>query len=89
MKENRGMYDYSKIPAHMREGIMLYVERRVKPGSFLMAVLENDFVQIVGRADETNIRYLPQWAELLHWEIPSKCWGSPEKVKAWLGKGDK
>jgi len=80
------MNDYSKIPAHMREGVRLYVEQRVKPGGFLMAVLENNFTEAVGRADETNIRYLKQWAELLYWELPSICWGSPEKVQAWLGE---
>ena len=81
------MNDYSKIPAHMREGVRLYVEHRVKPGSFLMAVLENNFKETVGRADETNLCYLQEWAEFLRWEIPSACQGSPEKVQAWLGKG--
>ena len=80
------MYDYSKIPAHMRESVRLYVEQRVKPGSFLMAILENNFKEIVGLADETNLSGLQQWAEFLRWEIPSACQGSPEKVQAWLGE---
>ena len=82
------MNDYSKIPAHMREGVRLYVEQRVTPGSFLMAILENNFKETVGLADETNLSCLQQWAEFLRWEIPSVCWGSSEKVKAWLGKGE-
>ena len=82
------MNDYSKIPAHMRESVRLYVEHRVKPGSFLMAVLENNFKETVICADETNLCYLQEWAEFLRWEIPSACQGSPEKVKAWLGKGE-
>jgi len=49
-----------------------------------MAVLENDFVGTVKRADRTNLQNLVQWAEFLYWELPGNCWGSPEKVQAWL-----
>jgi len=78
------MYNYSQVPEYMHEGIRLYVEHRIKPGSFLMAVLENNFVEAIGFADNNNLRCLPQWAELLRWELPGNCWGSPEKVQAWL-----
>ena len=78
------MYDYSKVPAYMHKGIKRYVEQRIKPGAFIMAVLENNFIEAVGFADDDNIKCLKQWAELLYNELPSACWGSPGKVKAWL-----
>jgi len=78
------MYDYTGVPSYMWEGIRNYVNQRIAPGSFLRAVLENNFKDVVGYADENNLRCLPQWAKLLRWQIPSACQGSPEKVKAWL-----
>jgi len=78
------MYNYKEVPEHMREGIRLYVEQKIRPGSFLMALLENNFIEVVALADQDNFCYLAQWAELLRWELPSTCWGSPEKVQAWL-----
>jgi len=78
------MKDYSKIPEHMREGLERYVEHHIKPGSFLRAVLENDFVLAVEYADKANRVHLAEWAETLYTEIPKGCWGSPEKVQNWL-----
>lgn len=78
------MYNYSKVPMHMHGSIRRYVEKRKKPGDFLMALLENNFIEAVGLADQKNFCYLAQWAELLRWELPPNCWGSPEKVQAWL-----
>lgn len=78
------MKDYSKIPTHMREGLERYVEHHIKPGRFLRAVLENDFMLAVGYADTINRECFAQWAETLRWELPGESWGSPEKVQGWL-----
>jgi len=80
------MKDYSKVPAHMRGGLERYVEHHIKPGSFLMAVLENDFGCALEYADPVNREYLVEWAETLYNELPGDCWGSPEKVQSWLDK---
>ena len=72
------------IPSHMIEGLRNYVEHGIPPGSFLTAVLENDFVDAVGQADQTNLQYLWAWAALLYNELPERSWGSPAKVKAWM-----
>ena len=66
------------------DGIARYIAYRIKPGSFLTAVLENDLVGAFGRADDHNIKILDRYARFLYWDIPSPAWGSPEKVKAWL-----
>jgi len=78
------MLDYSKIPPHMHKGVKLYVEKKVPPGSFLRAVLENDFYEAVVKADQINLCYFREWAKFLYRELPSICWGSKEKVQAWL-----
>jgi len=80
------MKDYSKVPEHMREGLERYVEHHIRPGSFLMAVLENNLVLAAGRADDINRMYLMQWADVLYNELPGSCWGSKEKVQNWLDK---
>lgn len=76
--------DYSKIPEHMREGAELYVEKGLKPGDFLMAVLENKLVEAFAKADITNQLAMFEWAKFLHGEMPFGAWGSEEKVEAWM-----
>lgn len=79
--------DYSMLPAHMREGMQLWIERGIEPGSFLMAVLCNDLMGALGRADSTNINALKNYGMFLYNEVPSDCYGSPEKCEAWAERG--
>lgn len=72
------------LPEHMRDGIRLYVLEQCEPGGFMTAVLENDLKGAVARADHINKRALTQIVEYCMWTLPSNCWGSPEKVSAWL-----
>jgi len=85
-KFNYGPHTW-EIPDYMMPGLKAYVEDRAPPGSFLMAVLENDLSRAVGMADENNIGNLPAYASYLHNEMPYSCHGSPAKVKAWLAAG--
>lgn len=71
------------IPGHCRESMRLYVEHGVLPGSFLTAVLCNDFMEACGKADDVN-RHLWDYANFLYNYAPSNCFGSPEAVKAWV-----
>lgn len=52
-------------------------------GDFLRAVLSNDLMEAVGRADDDNIRTLPAICSYVYMELPSRCHGSPEIVKEW------
>jgi len=79
--------NYSMLPEHMRDSVELYIEDGVRPGSFLTAILENNFVEAAAHADETNMYNLYNWAKFLYWEAPSECWGSPEKISRWIEKG--
>lgn len=56
----------------------------IATGGFLRAVLENDFVQVLLRADEENIRELREIALYVHNHVPAIAWGSPEKVSNWI-----
>ena len=72
------------IPEHMRQPVLDYLLRGFGPGSFLFAVLSNDFKGAVARADHINIEKLVDWANFITWAIPSKAHGSPEAVVEWM-----
>ena len=76
------------IPDRMMGGLRRYIEKRIKPGNFLTAVLQNDLREACGRADKENIRNLPAYVAYLYNEAPSTCWGSPERVTDWLQPGN-
>ena len=83
-RENKFRFQGFEIPAYMREGLRLYVEEGIPPGSFLTSVIENDLMQAVDRADDRNIRNLPAYANYFYNHTPSACHGSREKMKAWI-----
>ena len=72
------------LPEHMIEGMNLYLEHGVKPGSFMTAILCNDLREAVGRADHINIKYITNIVAHCYNYIPSHSWGSPEAVQAWV-----
>ncbi len=81
------MVDYSKVPvAYMKKGIEAWVEHGIRPGSFLTAALENNFVWAALKADAQNSLLLREWALFIFNELPGDAWGSPEKLKLWEKK---
>lgn len=76
-------------PQEIVESLKLYVEKRVPTGGFLEAVLKNDLCEALGRADKVNSRLLKSIVMYVYWEIPGNCWGSEEKVDAWLNSRDR
>jgi len=52
-------------------------------GDFLTAVLENNLMEAVGRADDINREHLHTICMFVHNELPANCHGSPAKVLAW------
>jgi len=80
---------FTVIPPHMHAAITAYVvERRLidrrPPGRFLLALLQNDLRAAVTLAEVDNHVALPSWIGLLEEYAPAECWGSVEKVTAWL-----
>ena len=69
------------------DSLQLYIEIGRPTGGFLRAVLENNLSESLGRADDVNGPLLKNIVQYLYWDAPSSCWGSPEKVRAWIRKG--
>jgi len=72
------------IPIEVKATIDRYVKDKIPPGSFVRAVLANDFLEAVGRADVHNQRHLVSIAAYIYNNIPSNCHGSYKIVNAWL-----
>ncbi len=70
------------IPAHIKNDLDNYRDGNhpYEFGSFVTAVLANDLVGAVSRADSTNIKLLPEYAEYLR-TLPRDMWGSYEIVE--------
>jgi hypothetical protein len=75
---------FERVPVHMREGLRLYVDEHIEPGSFLRAVLENNLSLSFQRADSINRYALFDIVSYLYNWCPMDCWGSPERVEKWL-----
>ena len=73
-----------EIPEGMREGLRLYVEDHIRPGSFLVAVICNDLREAVAQADDVNMPNIPAYVNYFYNHAPSTCWGSQKKMEAWL-----
>lgn len=78
------IHDMQGVPEHLRDGLLRYIEHGISPGHFLTAVLENDLMGAVGRADSESARGLVGLCTYLYNDAPSGCHGSPEKVAAWV-----
>ena len=66
-----------------------YVDGHVPTGKFLRAVLSNNLIESFSHADDENLAAMHEITKYIYNMMPSKCWGSPEKVEAWLGNGEK
>lgn len=64
-----------------------YVINGIEPGGFMFAVLINDFLGAVSRADSFNQKHLHEWARVIYNDVPRQCHGSPELVTAWIKAG--
>lgn len=72
------------IPRAPKVGIDRYVDYGCPTGSFLRAVLSNDLFEAVAKADEYNKLALAEIVRYVYNYTPVTCYGSPERVEAWL-----
>lgn len=77
----------SGVPEHLHGGLCRYLDHRIQPGSFLVAVLSNDLKEAMARADEKSRAGLFALVSFLYNDAPANCWGSPDAVQAWLAEG--
>lgn len=73
----------SVVPTHLQPGLLRWVEEGIHPGGFLSAVLANDLINAVFRADELSLLGLPSLARFLSQYAPSGSYGSPKALKNW------
>jgi hypothetical protein len=74
------------VPAHLREGLRAYMMEHRPTGGFLAAVLENDLFLASSRADPQSQRSFHAIAKYIYNCAPGQCYGSREKVDAWVSK---
>ena len=69
------------IDDNIKESLQRYVEHRIPLSGFLTAVLENNLMEAMGRADIVNRVALYNICMYVYNNLPSSVWGNPEKVK--------
>lgn len=81
------MSERAAVPEHIQGAFDRYVQKGIGPGGFVTAVLENNLKEAFSRADSINLAHMHEIVMYCYWEIPSACWGSPEKVAKWMEDG--
>lgn len=72
------------VPVHLTEGLIRYIDQGVPTGSFLEAVLSNDLMDAMARADVANRYRVFEIAAFLHSYAPRGCYGSRDNVREWI-----
>lgn len=70
-------YDYSNIPEHLVEGLDRWLRHGIAPGGFLRAVLSNNLIDSVVRADLSSREALPRLVQFLLEQAPAGSYGRP------------
>lgn len=73
------------VPPHMWSAVRSYFIDRRPVGDFLTALLRNDLMATLARADDTNTAAIPNWCQFLYNFAPAGSYGSPFAVDTWLG----
>lgn len=83
---NSRTFDPDACPADIREELDRWGrgQQPWESGSFLTAVLQNDLVTALGKADPTNLRALPAIVSYCYNYLPPDSWGSKENHDRWL-----
>jgi hypothetical protein len=81
-----GLTQSDHIPDRLRDRIRNYIDHRVHPGPFLLAVLAGDlFIAAIPTRADVDLASL---ARFIIRNAPPESWGSAERVSAWLaGRG--
>ncbi len=72
-----------KIPEHIHEGLIAWIQRAQPPGHFLQAVINNDLRGACNRADEDNQSKIWNIVFFLTNYAPNGCWGYANAVEHW------
>lgn len=69
-------------------GMQNWIDHGIKPGSFLCAVLQNDWFMATRHADRDNLYRFREISDWLLEHAPADCWGSQEKFNAWMARAN-
>lgn len=95
LRESVSEYEQLRRAAGQEEGdireemiasLRRYAEHYMPTGDFLRAVLENNLKEAFGCADIGNRYAMFAIVSYCYNQLPAACWGSPEKVVAWLAQ---
>ena len=73
----------SRVPPHLHEALVRWVEEGIRPGNFLYSVLLNNLEKAVLRADDVSLFGLRPLLQFLVNEAPEGSWGSAKDVANW------
>lgn len=76
--------EYDAIPERTLNDIRKYVEKHEPVGHFLTGIFKNDLFITCVFVDDINKPVLWLIVKFVFNRCPPKCWGTPEKVEAWL-----
>lgn len=76
----------SDVPPHLHDGLLNYILHGRATGGFLTAVLRNDLLGAVTRADIESTLGLKPLVMWLAEYAPSACWGSSANQEGWLAQ---
>jgi hypothetical protein len=79
--------EYSNIPDAILLAINNHVLRGQNCGHFVTAVLSNDLIEAVNRADDECQKCLRSIVRYLYNRCPGGCWGSKKKMEEWRENG--
>lgn len=87
VEEHKQLSPVREVKPDTLETIKHYVEDGWQPGGFLTAVLANDLMNALGKADSYNRASIFEISCVVYNDIPSNCHGSYEIVNKWIENG--
>jgi len=72
------------VPPDIVKTLEQYVVDGRPTGEFLVAVLSNDLVEAVTRADADNLAALLPIVQFVYCNLPAACWGRSQIVADWI-----
>lgn len=80
LEDVRDALDKYGLPDRMAKPLYGYLAYGSPGGAFTAAILANDFVQAVRRADDRNRLHLREWGGFMYHEMAPHTWGDQKTV---------
>ncbi len=88
--QHRALQNLHRFPmhcAHLKAGVVNYLQNGIEPGSALSCILSNDLCGAVWHGDMDVRRSLPQIVVWLREYFPSEAWGGERQMRDWIKVG--